>query len=158
MKTTFVSAYDSVVYDLMKPRLSDSLAEAEELRPCPHVSRYFWKRRFFSSFFFFFLLFNLPFTCKRRFGHRKLYFSRTVTRVKVFENAGFLYLCLSVMISYFHHFSVFMWTGESGLNTLRVEAYLFSERRNRKAWQRALWLVYPSASSSNSDNLVFTKS
>ena len=105
----------------------------------------------------FFLLFNLPFTCKRRFGHRKRYFSRTVTRVKVFENAGFLYLCLSVMLSYFHHFSVFMWTDENDLNTLRVEAYLFSERRNRKAWRRALWLVYPSASSSGSDNFSLNR-
>ena len=56
MKTTFVSAYDSVAYDLVKTRLSDSLAkamdsrktglsiihaEAEELRPRPRVTGYF---------------------------------------------------------------------------------------------------------------------
>ena len=56
VKTTFVSAYDSVAYDLVKTRLSDSLAEAmdnrktglsiihaeaEELRPRPRVTGYF---------------------------------------------------------------------------------------------------------------------
>ena len=29
---------------------------------------------------------------------------------------------------------------------------------NHKAWERALWLVYPSTSASDSDNLVFTRS
>ena len=56
MKTTFVSAYDSVAYDLVKTRLLDSLAEAmdnrktglsiihaeaEELRPRARVTGYF---------------------------------------------------------------------------------------------------------------------
>ena len=29
------------------------------------------------------------------------------------------------MLSYFHRFSVFMWTGESDSNTLRVDGYFF---------------------------------
>ena len=29
------------------------------------------------------------------------------------------------MLSYFHRFSVFVWTGENDSNTLRVDAYFF---------------------------------
>lgn len=29
------------------------------------------------------------------------------------------------MLSYFHRFSVFVWMGESDLNTLRVDAYFY---------------------------------
>ena len=29
------------------------------------------------------------------------------------------------MLSYFHRFNVFLWTGENDSNTLRVDAYFF---------------------------------
>ena len=36
------------------------------------------------------------------------------------------------MLSYFHRFSVFMWTGENDSNTLRVDGY-FSENGKKKS-------------------------
>ena len=133
VKTTFVSAYDSVAYDLVNTRLSDSQAEAEELRPRPHVTGYFENGGFF-------LLFNLPFTCKRRqsgtenatFQKRSpewRFLKTPSSRSRVYQGC--------YRISIILVFSC-MWTGENDLNTLRVEAYLFSERTNRKAGQRAL--------------------
>ena len=34
------------------------------------------------------------------------------------------------MLSYFHRFSGFMWTGENDSNTLRVDAYFLGGRKN----------------------------
>ena len=33
------------------------------------------------------------------------------------------------MLSYFHRFSVFVWTGENDSNTLRVDAYFFEKEK-----------------------------
>ena len=38
------------------------------------------------------------------------------------------------------------------------EYFLCARNRCHKAWELALWLVYPSASASDFDNLVFTRS
>ena len=82
-------------------------------------------------------------------SHRKHIFSKTLSRVgPVFENAGFSFTCGQTkmevfkyvdvihhiytssmthapkgMVSYFHRFSFFVWTGEKDLNMLRVDAY-----------------------------------
>ena len=68
------------------------------------------------------------------FGRRRSSFSQMVQRVEILETdvrmdeyRGFNYTTLRMlckeMLSYFNHFSVFMWTGEKDSNTLRVNAY-----------------------------------
>ena len=54
------------------------------LKPRPHVSGFFWKRNFF-------LRIGLPSTRKRWNGHRKRNFSKTVSKVELFENSVFLF-------------------------------------------------------------------
>ena len=100
-------------------------------------------------------------------GHRKHIFSKTLSRVETFENAGFpgfrlrlsqkkrrfsttmmsyikkqhhsttsLYHSITHaqygMVSYFHRFSNFVWTGENNSNTSRVDAFTFLFRKRRK--------------------------
>lgn len=102
----------------------------------PHESENFWNRRFFSVFAFSPRV-NGVYRCKT--GG----FSKTVPRVEIFENDGFnkftygrtkteafeyydvihhIPLALR-MLSYFHHFSAFLWTDENDSNTLRVNGY-----------------------------------
>ena len=42
------------------------------------------------------------------------------------------------MLSYFHCFSVFNWTGENDSNTLRVDAYFFWKREQKSLFQKYL--------------------
>ena len=62
-------------------------------------------------------------------GHLKRIISKTVSRVKLFENAGHLFTCgrtkteVSEYDDVIPLFSVFVWTAENDSNTLLVEAY-----------------------------------
>ena len=83
-------------------------------------------------------------------GHRKPVFSKTLSRVEIFENTGFLTTCrrtktevfqyddvihhntttsithaLWGLLWYFHRFSVFWWTDQNVSNTLRVDVNFF---------------------------------
>ena len=40
------------------------------------------------------------------------------------------------MLSYFHRFSVFVWTGENDSNTLRVDAYFFENGEKKSPFLR----------------------
>ena len=40
------------------------------------------------------------------------------------------------MLSYFHRFSVFVWTGENDSNTLRVDAYFFENGEKKSPFSR----------------------
>ena len=110
----------------------------------PHVSVLcVMKRRFFSS------VACLPHVSGEN-GDQKPLFSKTLSKVEIFENAGFSTTCrrtktevfqyddvihhnttisfthaLWRLLWYFHRFSVFSWTGQKGSNTLRVDANFF---------------------------------
>ena len=58
-------------------------------------------------------------------SHRKLIFSKTLSRVKIFENAS---LTDAIV---FPLFSVLVWTGENNSNTLSMDAYIFWKRRKK---------------------------
>ena len=58
-----------------------------DLRPCPHVSGYFWKWRFFFS-----VLAFRPHVYGV-FDHWKRRFSKTLSRVEIFENEDLSYSC-----------------------------------------------------------------
>ena len=40
------------------------------------------------------------------------------------------------MLSYFHRFSVFVWTSENDSNTLRVDAYFFENGEKKSPFSR----------------------
>ena len=134
-------------------------------RPHPHVSCFAWKRRIFS------VLAYRPHIFREN-GHRKCIFSKTLPRVKIFQNAGLSSTCVRRKRWVIHHvppalrmlcegailfpfWRVFVWTDESDSNTLRVDAYVFENRgknisvfkniRIRLACRsiwEAFWLLY----------------
>ena len=114
---------------------------------CP-VAGYFWKRRFFSC------LFSIPSMRKRRFRAPKMLVFYKGPRVQILENAGFsvtsgrtktMMSCIRTtsitrapyqMLSYFHRFSVFMWTNEYAICG---RVFLKTERKKisgQRPWQR----------------------
>ena len=120
-------------------------------RPRPHVSVFVWKRRFFFS--------GLAIRWKRS------HISKTLSRVEIFENAGFSFIygrskrevlenddvinhmtlrithALWGMLSYFYRFSVFVWTGENHSNTLHMDAFskIFGYLWMGPKWIIMLW-------------------
>ena len=89
--------------------------------------------------YFLFFRVGLSFTCKRRFQAPKTQvleifentgFSFTFRRTKteVFHQDGVMHHILMLrkgVLSYFHRFSVFVWTGENALVEIRVDAVFF---------------------------------
>ena len=95
----------------------------------------------------FYLQFGLPSTRIQWKQSPKTHLFKNTLQSRVFENAGFSFTCGQTkmevfkyvdvihhytssmthapkgMLSYFHHFSIFVWTGENDLNMLRVDAY-----------------------------------
>ena len=71
----------------------------KSLRPCPHVSGYFGKRIFFIRF-------GLASTRRRRFQSPKRIFSKTLSRVDLFENTVFLLSCGRVKTKLFENADV----------------------------------------------------
>ena len=112
-----------------------------------------------------------PYSVKEN-GHRKCIFSKTLPRVKIFQNADLSSTCVRQKRWVIHHvppalrmlcegailfpfWRVFVWTDESDSNTLRVDAYVFENRgknisvfkniRIRLACRsiwEAFWLLY----------------
>ena len=95
----------------------------------------------------FYLQFGLPSTRIQWKQSPKTHLFKNTLQSRVFENAGFSFTCGQTkmevfkyvdvihhytssmthapkgMLSYFHCFSFFVWTGENDLNMLRVDAY-----------------------------------
>ena len=95
----------------------------------------------------FYLQFGLPSTRIQWKQSPKTHLFKNTLQSRVFENAGFSFTCGQTkmevfkyvdvihhytssmthapkgMLSYFHRFSFFVWTGENDLNMLRVDAY-----------------------------------
>lgn len=95
----------------------------------------------------FYLQFGLPSTRIQWKQSPKTHLFKNTLQSRVFENTGFSFTCGQTkmevfkyvdvihhillamthapkgMLSYFHRFSFFVWTGENDLNTLRVDAY-----------------------------------
>ena len=107
------------------------------LRPRPHVSGYFWKRNLF-------LRIGLPSTRKRWNGHRKRNFSKTVSKLQLFENAVFLFSCgrakgqieykldlLRVIIYCMHACTVNLIQQLSHLTYLSVLEFLYKKIRRK---------------------------
>ena len=96
---------------------------------------------------FYLLQFGLPSTHIQWKQSPKTHLFKNTLQSRVFENAGFSFTCGQTkmevfkyvdvihhytssmmhapkgMLSYFHRFSFFVWTGENDLNMLRVDAY-----------------------------------
>ena len=109
---------------------------ALKIRPRPHVSGYVLKHGIFFS-----VLVYHP----RANG----FLLKTVPREEILKNAGFSFTCGRTqtevfeyddvihyillpsgwILSYFHRFSVFMWTGEKDSNTLRWDTYFLKTEK-----------------------------
>ena len=137
---------------------------------CP-VAGYFWKRRFF------FLRFNIPSMRKLRFRAPKMQVFYKGPRVQILENAGFsvtsrrtktMMSCIRTtsitrapyqMLSYFHRFSVFMWTNEYAICG---RVFLKTERKKISGYvwtgpQGALATTMTTATKTLLINLLFKK-
>jgi len=125
-----------------------STGKTKHLGPCPASSTRIHPFLFENWYFFSGLAY-------RQHVSGETHFFKTLSRVETFENAGFSFTCgrtqtevfeyddagIHLMlpawsmlskgcyISYFHCFSVFVWTGENDSDTLRVGVYFLKTEK-----------------------------
>ena len=119
------------------------------LRPPPHVFVFAWKRIFFSRF---------GLSCSRIRLKRapKTHLFKTISRIEIFKTSAFrlrvdggfwirwwhtsytsrMTHAQSGILSYFHRFSVFVYTEEKDSNTLRVHAYFLKTEEKSLRFQK----------------------